>query len=216
MNLAYAYGSAGPLICTISSPGGSEGKSFLSANLARSFAESGRSTLLIDGDLRRGRLHHRCDVPRRPGLTDFLRGDVGAEAIVQHTKYERFDIVPSGSRSHDAPELLGSSAMAQLIGEYRSRYEVIICDSPPLAAGIDPFILASLSGSLLLVVRTGVSIRQVVEAKLDTIGRLPVRLLGVVLNDVPASAAYRYYSNYLPGYDTSDESGSEALQPAVI
>jgi polysaccharide biosynthesis transport protein len=215
MNLAYAYGSAGPLVFTLSSPGGSDGKSFLAANLARVFAESGRRVLLIDADLRRGRLHHRCGLQRRPGLTDFLRGDAPLERILQHTKFPDFDLITSGTRVHEAPELLGTPAMAQLLGELKLRYDVVICDSPPLAAGVDPFILSALSGSLLLVLRTGVSLRDVAEAKLEVLSRMPVRLLGAVLNDVPTTSAYQYYSNYLPGYDTSDEAGGPAPQAII-
>ena len=210
MNVEYAYGGAGPLILTISSPGSTDGKSFLAANLARSFAESGRRTLLVDGDLRRGRLHHRCSVLRRPGLTDCLRGAVEVDRIIQRSKFPMLDIVASGTRVHDAPELLSSAATAQLFGEFRSRYEVIICDSPPLAAGIDPFILSSLTGNLLLVVRTGVSQREVLSSKVQVLGRMPIRILGAVLNDVAQGSVYEYYAYYLPGYDTSDESGVAA------
>ncbi len=215
MNVAYAYGTAAPLMLTISSSGASDGKSFISANLARSFAESGNRTLLIDADLRRGELHRRFGVSRRPGLTDCLRGDVDVERIIQQTKFAKLDLVTSGTRKHDAPELLGSPATAVLFGEFRARYDVIICDSPPLSAGVDPFLLSALSGSLLLVVRTGVSVREIIESKLGVLGRMPVRILGAVLNDVPRSAVYGYYSTYVPGYDTSDETGA-ALQRIIV
>ena len=215
MNVEFAFGSAGPLVFTVSSSGAADGKSFVASNLANSFAESGRRTLLVDADLRRGELHRRCGVSRRPGLTDCLQGDVPVERILQHTKFPRLDVVASGTRKHDAPELLGSPATAQLFGEFRSRYDVIVCDSPPLSAGIDPFLLSALSGSLLLVVRTGVSVREIIESKLAVLGRMPVRILGAVLNDVPRGSLYGYYSEYLPGYDTTDEAGT-ALQRIIV
>jgi capsular exopolysaccharide synthesis family protein len=215
MNVEYAYGTAGPLIFTVSSPGAADGKSFLSSNLARSFSESGRRTLLIDADLRRGELHRRCGVSRRPGLTDCLRGDVPLDHIIQHTKWTNLDIITSGTRKHDAPELLESSANAQLFGAFRERYDAIVVDSPPLSAGIDPFVLAALTGNLLLVVRTGVSVKEVIESKLKVLGRMPVRILGVVMNDVPRNSIYGYYSNYVPGYDTTDETGT-ALQRIIV
>ncbi len=215
MNVAYAYGTASPLVLTISSSGPADGKSFISANLARSFAESGHRTLLIDADLRRGELHRRFGVSRRPGLTDCLRGDVDVERIIQQTKFVKLDLVTSGTRKHDAPELLGSPATAVLFGEFRARYDVIVCDSPPLSAGVDPFLLSALSGSLLLVVRTGVSVREIIESKLGVLARMPVRILGAVLNDVPRNAVYGYYSSYVPGYDTSDETGV-ALQRIIV
>jgi succinoglycan biosynthesis transport protein ExoP len=215
MNVEFAYGGAGPLILSISSAGSTDGKSFLAANLARSFADSGRRTLLIDGDLRRGRLHHRCSVLRRPGLTDCIRGTTDVDQVIQRSKFPLLDVVASGTRVHDAPELLSSAATAQIFGEFRSRYEVIICDSPPLAAGIDPFILASLTGNLLLVIRTGVSHREVLKSKVEVLGRMPIRLLGAVLNDVAQGSVYEYYAYYLPGYDTSDETGV-AVQPVIF
>ncbi len=215
MNVAYAYGTAAPLVVTVSSAGPADGKSFISANLARTFAESGHRTLLIDADLRRGELHRRFGVSRRPGLTDCLRGDVDVERIIQQTKFAKLDLVTSGTRKHDAPELLGSPATAVLFGEFRARYDVIICDSPPLSAGVDPFLLAALSGSLLIVVRTGVSVREIIESKLSVLARMPVRIIGAVLNDVPRSAVYGYYSSYVPGYDTSDETGT-ALQRIIV
>ena len=215
MNVQYAYGTATPLVLTVSSPGAADGKSFISSNLARSFAESGHRTLLIDADLRRGELHRRFGVSRRPGLTDCLRDEVGLPQIVQQTKFPKLDLVTSGTRKHDAPELLGRPETAVLFGEFRARYDVIICDSPPLSAGVDPFMLSALAGSLLLVVRTGVSVREVIESKLGVLGRMPVRILGAVLNDVPRNSVYSYYSSYIPGYDTSDETGA-ALERIIV
>lgn len=209
MNMTYAHGTAGVFITTISSPGSGEGKSFLSLNLASSFASVGRSTLLIDGDTRRGALHRALGKQRRPGLLDLLDGSATLEHIIQRVPERGIDFIPCGSRSAGGPELLGSSAMAQLIMGLRSRYSVILIDSPPLGAGIDPLLLASLAGSMVLVLRNGVSDRDLAAARLNDLSRLPVRILGAVLNDVAPSGSYRYYS-YLPGYAAEDEvSGAE-------
>ncbi len=212
LNLVYAYGAAGPMVVTITSPGPGDGKSFLAANLAHTFAEGGHRTLLVDADVRRGVLHRRLAARRRPGLTDCLRGEVPFEAIVQATAYPSLTLMGCGTRVRNAPELLSSQAMAQLIQRARPGYDVILVDSPPLAGGVDPFILGTLTGSLLMVLRTGHSVRQVVTAKLEMLERLPVRLLGAVLNDVPPGANYSYYSYYLPGYEAADEQvGGRAL-----
>ncbi|HMH82650.1 MAG TPA: polysaccharide biosynthesis tyrosine autokinase, partial [Gemmatimonadales bacterium] len=205
LNLVYAHGGRAPLLVTLTSPGAGDGKSFLAANLAHTFADGGHRVLLVDGDIRRGVLHRRLSARRRPGLSDYLRGEAPFDAIVQATPYPSLSLIGCGTRAYNAPELLGSPAMSELVNGMRSGYEVILIDSPPLTAGVDPLILSTLTGTLALVLRTGYSHRDVAAAKLEVLQRLPVRLLGAILNDVPAGGAYRYYSYYLPGYEAMDE-----------
>jgi len=220
LNLVYTHGAVAPLVVTITSPGAGDGKSFLAANLGHTFAEAGHRTLLIDGDLRRGVLHRRLGARRRPGVSDFLRGEVPLEAIVQATPYPSFSLIGCGTRAYNAPELLGSQTMSQLLTTLRPNYDVILVDSPPLSAGVDPLILGTLTGHLAVVLRTGFSHRDMASAKLEVLQRLPVRLLGAILNAVPAGDAYRYYSYYLPGYEAVDEEAEQASggkgQPFVI
>ena len=213
LNLVYAHGGRAPLLVTITSPGAGDGKSFISANLAHTFADGGHRTLLIDADIRRGVLHRRLSVRRRPGLSDFLRGEAQLDAIVQATQFPALSLIGCGTRAYNAPELLGSPAMTSLVNGLRSGYDVVLIDSPPLAAGVDPLILSTLTGTLALVLRTGYSHRDVAAAKLEVLQRLPVRMLGAVLNDVPAGGAYRYYSYYLPGYEAMDENSGSPRVP---
>ncbi|HEY3279113.1 MAG TPA: polysaccharide biosynthesis tyrosine autokinase [Gemmatimonadales bacterium] len=213
LNLVHAYGAAAPLLVTITSPGPGDGKSFLAANLALTFADGGHRTLLIDGDIRRGVLHRRFDVTRQPGLTDFLLENAMREQIIQSTAYPSLHLVGCGTRTHRAPELLGSPVMGKLITLVRPDYDVILVDSPPLGAGVDPFILGTVTGNLLLVLRTGYSHREMAGAKLEVLDRLPVRTLGAVLNDVPRGSGYSYYAYYsyhLPGYETVEEGAGAA------
>jgi capsular exopolysaccharide synthesis family protein len=205
MNVAFAHGAAGPVTLTVTSPGSADGKSFVALSLARAFGEAGRRTVIVDADMRRGALHRRCDVLRKPGLTDLLKGDVPLERVVRGTGMPGLDLITSGTRMDDAPELLGGPAMQRLMGDLRAQFDVVVFDSPPMSAGIDPFVLASISSNMLLVIRTGVSVRELTYAKLDALNRLPIRLLGAVLNDVPDTAPFAYYSNYLPGYEASAE-----------
>jgi capsular exopolysaccharide synthesis family protein len=220
LNLVHAHGAAGPLLVTITSPGPGDGKSFLTANLAVTFADGGHRTLLVDGDIRRGVLHRRFHANRQPGLVDFLRREATRDQILQSTRYPGLSLIGCGTRTQRAPEVLGSPAMSQLVAELRSEYDVIVVDSPPLAAGVDPFILGTVTGALLLVLRTGHSLREMAGAKLEVLERLPIRMLGAVLNDVPRGAGYgyyAYYSYYLPGYEAVDESdGRRTSGPRVV
>ncbi|HEV8454330.1 MAG TPA: polysaccharide biosynthesis tyrosine autokinase [Gemmatimonadales bacterium] len=208
MSLAHSFGSAGPVLLTITSPGAGDGKSLVSANLSLSFAEAGYNTLLIDGDTRRGEMHRMFGMDRRPGLLDYLSGDATIDQIIRAAKHSQLKLIPSGSRRQRGPELLGSARMAQLIAELKGRYDVIITDSPPLGAGIDPFVLASLCGNMVLVLRAGETDREMAESKLQVVDRLPIRLLGVVLNDVRSrTGPYKYYS-YISGYASEEESAA--------
>ncbi len=196
-------------LLTVSSPGAGDGKSLVSSNLAVSFGEAGYKTLLIDGDIRRGELHRMFGVDRRPGLLDYLTGQATIDGIIRPTPHKGLSVIPCGTRRHHGPELLGSAAMVNLMAAMKSRYNVVIVDSPPLGAGIDPFVLGTATGHLMLVFRSGETDRQMADAKLRLLDRLPVRVLGAVLNDIQAQGIYRYYS-YLYGY-TADEDCCPAI-----
>lgn len=217
LNLMHAHGTAGPIMVTISSPGSGDGKTFVSSNLALTFADLGMRTLIIDGDTRRGGLHHLYGIDRKPGLTDFLAGDVGVEGLIRQTRYPMVSVLTGGTRRSDSPELLSSERLGELLAAIRPEYDVIIVDSPPLGAGIDPLVLGALTSNMVLVMRKGKTDRALAEAKLQMLDRMPIRVLGVVLNGLEDSMSYRYYS-YLPGYeagvDDEQEEQPRALQPA--
>jgi len=223
LGLAHAYGAAGPVVVTITSPGSQDGKSFVTSNLAISFAELGKRTVVVDADTRRGGLHRRLNAVRRPGLTDYLvHEEVSLEDVVQRSVYGAIDLIASGTRFRSGPELLQSAAMTALLARLRADYEVIIVDSPPLGAGIDPFVCGTATGNLLLVLRTGSSDRGLLEAKLESLDYLPIRLLGAVLNGVSTDGAYRYYRHYqyysyMPGYEAYDEdAGAGSLKRRLV
>jgi succinoglycan biosynthesis transport protein ExoP len=204
-----------PLVLTISSSGPGDGKSFITSNLGLSFALAGYRTLVIDGDVRRGTLHRAFGAQRRPGLTDCLRGEAGVHDILQRTPFDSLTVIGSGTRTRVGPELLGGPAMSALFDTLRPDYDVILCDSPPLSAGVDPYVLGTLTGQMLLVLRTGVSVRSVLEAKLAVLSQLPVRLLGAVLNAVPTGELYKPYSYYVAGYAATDEVEPAPSLPSV-
>ncbi|MDT8340077.1 MAG: polysaccharide biosynthesis tyrosine autokinase [Longimicrobiales bacterium] len=206
MRLMYAHGAAGPLMVVVTSPGPSEGKTLVSANLGLAFSKIGRRTLLVDGDTRRGDLHRLIGGERTPGLVDFLAGTSDGR-VIHRTEYDNLHFMGSGTRMARAPELLAGERIRRLFQHLRERYDVVLVDGPPMAVGADAFHLASLTGSMALVVRAGASDKSVVERKLQALGNLPVRILGGILNDVASSAlkGYGYYSYYVPGYEAGEE-----------
>jgi Mrp family chromosome partitioning ATPase len=104
--------------------------------------------------------------------------------------------------------------MVDFLGTLKRAYDVILIDSPPLAAGADIMVLAGLAGQLAVVLRTGSTDKRLAVAKLDTLSRLPVRVLGAILNDVePKGEYYSYYASYLPDYAPGRErEGEDAFE----
>lgn len=208
MNVLYSHGAAGPVMLTITSPSSGDGKSFVSSNLALTFADQSERTLLIDGDIRRGALHRKLGCNRVPGLTDYLAGESTLEEVLQKTDVPNVSLIGAGTRRPDGPELLSSSRMSELLVALRPRFDVIVVDSPPLGAGVDAFVLGTLTRNMVMVLRTGTTDRALARAKLAMVDRLPIRMLGAVLNAATTmSGAYKYYS-YIPGYEVV-ESGEE-------
>ena len=105
--------------------------------------------------------------------------------------------------------------MQRLVAELRSQFDAVIIDSAPLAAGIDPYALGAASGAMLVVLRAGETDTKLAQAKLSTIDRLPVRLIGSVLNDVGSDATYRYYSYLGYEYAPMDDAESPGLIAAA-
>jgi Mrp family chromosome partitioning ATPase len=83
--------------------------------------------------------------------------------------------------------------MSGLVNTLRSQFDVVIIDSAPFAAGIDAYALGAAAGSILIVLRAEVTDRKLAAAKLEVLDRLPIRILGAVINAVPEGAAYHYY-----------------------
>lgn len=204
MNVTHTLGSAkGPVTITISSPGPGDGKSLVAANLALSFAESGYKVVLVDGDIRRGELHRSFGVDRKPGLLDCLSGTASVEQVLRSGGHPNLTVIPCGTRFERGPEMLGSEAMVKLMAALQRRFDCVIVDSPPLGAGVDPFVLSTLTRNVMVVLRAGETDREFAVAKLRLFDRLPVEVLGAVLNDIRAEGAYRHYA-YVYGY-TADE-----------
>lgn len=191
----YNFPPDTPVVLGVSSPSAGDGKSLVASNLSLAFASAGNRTLLIDGDVRRGALHTTFGIPVTPGLVEYLNGSASLDEIVRQTSSENLFVIPRGARNVRAPELLVSDLMTALILTMRRQYDVVIIDSPPLVAGIDAYALGAAAGSMLIVLRPGVTDRKLAAAKLEIVDRLPIRILGTVLNGVPDDGAYRYYGS---------------------
>lgn len=206
--LRYDFPDNVPIVLGVSSPAAGDGKSLVSANLALAFASSGSRTLLIDGDVRCGGLHNTFDIPVTPGLVDYLQNQASVDSIVRTTTSENLFLIPRGTRRTRAPELLVADIMSGLVHAMRLQFDVVIIDSPPLVAGMDAYALGAAAGSMLIVLRPAVTDRKLAAAKLEVLDRLPIRIIGAVLNAVPDGGAYRYYG---ADYSYGDEQMREPI-----
>lgn len=210
LSVRSAFPPSEPIALTVSSPGPGDGKSFISLNLSMVMAEAGFRTVLVDGDIRRGRLHETkplIECSQSPGLVEHLAGEATLAEVIRETTHANLCVIPCGARRRQGPELLASEAMQRLVAELRTQFDAVIIDSAPLAAGIDPYALGAASGAMVVVLRAGETDTKLAQAKLGTMDRLPVRLIGSVLNDVSADATYRYYSYLGYEYAPVDDDG---------
>lgn len=175
-----------------------EGKSVISFNLVRAFAETGKKVLLLDTDIRKSVLVSRYEVDTEIyGLTHYLCGQQPLEEVVYDTNIENLHILHSGQVAPNPTELLGSKMFEQLLIRLREEYDIIIVDCPPLGIVIDAAVVAKFcDGSILVVESNAVSCRvlQKVQKQLEKSG---TRILGCIMNKVePHSLSYKYYGYY--------------------
>lgn len=203
-NLAFARAHEAMRTLVLTSPGPADGKSTTVANLAITFAQQGQRTLLIDGDLRRAVLDKMFKVPRSPGLTDVLVGRQQVRDVIHPTEIEHLSVMGSGPFPPNPSELLGSSAMREVLREAQSQYDVVLIDSPPLLAVTDAAVLATIADGAILVIRVGSTAKAAVRRAVAQLQTVHGRIVGAVLNDVDLrsgafSGSYGYYYYYYYG-----------------
>ena len=206
-NLAFARARENVTTLVLTSPGPADGKSTTVANLAITFAQQGQRTLLVDADLRRAVLDKTFSVPRSPGLTEVIVGEAELSAAVNATDVPNLFVLGSGHFPPNPSELLGSSAMRNVLREAKEQFDVVLFDSPPLLAVTDAAVLATMVDGTVLVVRMGSTARQAVRRALSQLQAVRVRVLGAVMNDVDLTRS-SYYGGY--GYAYYAYYGSEA------
>ncbi|MGF1474732.1 MAG: GumC family protein [Geminicoccaceae bacterium] len=169
-----------------------EGKTLLTASLARQSARSGLRVLLVDADLRRPRLHEIIRVANTDGLGDVLQGNVDTDAAVRTDGKSGLDFIPAGSMVASPPDLFRSEQMKQFLEDAADVYDLVLIDSPPVGAVSDSFILSGLIDRTLYVVRWEETPRDVAMAGIRQTVEAGANLAGVVLSRVNVKKHARY------------------------
>jgi capsular exopolysaccharide synthesis family protein len=175
----------------ITSPDGSHGKTTVAFGLAATLARAGTRTLLVDADLRRGRVAELLELPRSPGLMDVLIDETDIEDTVRVT-HDGLHVLVGGRRSADPGELL-TSAFPTLLTRLERDYEAVIIDSTPVIPISDARIIARYADATILVARAGFALRRHVRAAVERLGLINVQPTAAVLNYSAAVRASSYY-----------------------
>jgi tyrosine-protein kinase Etk/Wzc len=190
---SQAEGDVRTLVITSGLPG--EGKSTNATNLAVTLAQGGRRVILVDADLRRGRLAKLFGASREPGLVDLLEGSVTLEDSVRWVEVgggKHLYLVPTGRLPSNPAQLLGSTAMQELLVRLKAEADLVILDCPPLNIVADAMVLGRQVDGVLLVVRLGVTPYDALVHTAEQLRAADVPVLGAVLNDIRFGRAAQY------------------------
>jgi capsular exopolysaccharide synthesis family protein len=179
-----------PQTVLVSSPNRGEGKSTTAANLAVAFAQTGRSTLLIDANLRRPTVQKMFDLFQSPGLTDLLMDKVGYDRVVQVTTQRHLHVLCAGSLPNNPSELLGSDKMRDLVEQAKIEYDVIVLDSPPVLSVADASVLSTMADCSILVIAAGSTRMEELERSLEMLSTVGAGIPKYVLNKFDQRRAY--------------------------
>ena len=184
----------------VSSPNPGDGKTVTAANLGIIFCMLGQRVLIVDADLRKPKQHKMFGLKQSPGLTEALVENLSADKVVQDCGVDNLKIITSGKTPPNPAEILSSQKMTDFIAKLEETADLVIYDSPPLAAVTDAMILVSKLHGLLLVLRHLGTNRFQAEEVLGRILKAKGDVIGAVLNRMNTSAGYGYYSGYYSKY----------------
>jgi len=195
--LQFAMLEAKNNIVLIAGPTPGVGKTFLSANLAVVMASAGKRVLLIDGDIRKGRLHDYLGFPRGRGFTELIAGSARVEDVIHREVVDGLDFISTGTMPKNPAELLLNRNLAALMDDLSSRYDIVVIDSAPVLAVPDTGILGAVAGTALLVTMAGKTKLGEIGESVKRFAQNGVRLSGVIFNGVnPRLGQYGYGSKY--------------------
>ena len=182
------------LLLTSSVP--SEGKSFISSNLALSFAANGEKVLLLDGDLRLPNVAKSLQLENESGILDHILGDDCIDSYIIKEVYQNLDVLPSGGKAKNPTAILNNNKFEQMLLGLRDNYDKIIIDSPPLAAVSDSLNILPLVDAVIYVIKYDAVKKTLANSCIRRLWESKTPVLGAVLNNVSLGLSSYYYSQY--------------------
>ncbi len=202
--LSSADGNS-PRLLVVTSPGPGEGKTTVVANLGLTLALIGKRVLLVDGDVRRHRLHKFFSLHDERGLCSILERDqayvTSFDSYVQKTAIPGLSVLASGASTTATANLLYSADVPKLLARLKSEYDFVLIDTPPVFPVADARVLGRFADGVILVARAGQTAREAAAAAHRRLAADEVRVLGLILNDWdPKASAHTYYGDYSREY----------------
>ena len=175
-----------PKVIAISSAIHGEGKTITSINLAITFAQdlNKKSILLVDADLRKGKLTKDLGLRAEVGLSDILGNGHDVQNSLLSIGIENLHILPSGKKPGNPAELLGSKKMREMISELRKQYDYVIFDCPPVVPVTDAGVLGAHCDGVVMVLQAGRTQRGVIVHAQDLLSAARVKVLGYVMTNI--------------------------------
>jgi tyrosine-protein kinase Etk/Wzc len=200
--LQFALLEASNNVVMVTGPTADVGKSFVTANLAHVMASAGRRVLLIDGDLRRGRVHKFFGGSRSPGLSDVFTGSALMADAVRKSQLDDLHWLPTGRIPPNPAELVGSDRFQRVLAELSARYDLVLIDTAPILPVTDAALIGQFAGTTLFVLRAGSHpVREIVSA-VKRLAQNGVKVQGAVFNDVSGAGARYSKYGYQYRYDS--------------
>lgn len=198
-NIQYSSIDKPLKMLTITSSGPGEGKTTTAINIAITFVQAGNRVLVIDGDLRKPKVHKIMGLDNQNGLTNILASKGDYTKYVKKCEIEGLDIITCGAIPPNPSELLASNQMKQLMQRIREDYDLVIIDAPPVGNVTDAAIISTIVDGTILVAASGtVEIDNIKRSK-ELLQKVNANIIGVVLNKLDKDSKGNYYYYYYYG-----------------
>ena len=206
-------------IVAVTSAAPNEGKSTTTVNLALTFAQMGAKVILVDGDLRKSRVHRYLNIPRGDGVTNVLCGFSTLEDTIQHNVRDGLDILTAGAVPPNPAELLASEEFEHMVAQLREMYDYVFIDTSPIPVVTDASFIVRVSDGAVVIVRQDVTTYDQFETALDYTKKTGTKILGVIVLGVREKNRKYYYSKrgkyaYRYGYADATKKAVEEAEKA--
>jgi capsular exopolysaccharide synthesis family protein len=194
--VVFSSASDGARTVVVTSTAPSEGKTLVSTNLGSALGQAEQRTLVIDGDMRRPRVHDVFGCAQEPGLSNVLVGTAQLRTAIRQTSNPYLSVIPAGHIPPNPAELLGSVKYRRLLEELGQDYDWIVIDAPPVMAVTDAAVIANGASGVVFVIGAEMTPRRTAQTAIEQLTAARAKIIGAVLNRANVRRHSYYYAPY--------------------